>query len=270
MRAFSVSSRARNLGLLGLGLALCALAGEIGSLRRAPDLDVAFLIETCGLALALDLQGLLLRLQIAGADADHRVLLDVVARLAAGLDLLDESGQAFRVEPVGRVEVLQIGLVELGNRDRFELETVHRERLGGCRLHPRDVVAALLVHLFERHLRPHRAQRADELARQQLVQPDLLHRAPADGRRGHRHRFAGRSDAHIELRHHVDAHPVLGDECVLLVAHHLELDHVHVDRSRLVNDRQHEGAAVDHHLLPAESRAHERDLLGGAAVEPVH
>ena len=259
-----------DLGLLGLGLALRALAGEIGALRRAPDLDVAFLIEARRLALALDLQRLLLRLEVAGADPDHRVLLDVVARLAAGLDLLDEPGEALRVKPVGRVEVLQVGLIELGDGDRFKLQAVHRKRLGGVGPHLDDVVAAPLVHLLERHLGPDRTQGADELARQQLVKPNLLHRAPAKGRGGVRDRFTGRRHAHVELGHHVDAHPVLGDERVLLVADHLELDDVHVDRGRLVDDRQHEGAAVDHHLLSPQAGSDERDLLGGAAVEPVH
>ena len=260
----------QDLGLLRLGLSLRTLTGEIGALRRTPDLDVALLLEPRRLAFPLDLQRLLLRFQVAGTDPDHRVLLDVVAGLAAGLDLLDEPGEAFRVESVGRVEVFEIGLVELGDRHRFELQAVHGQRLGGRLLHLDDVVAALLVHLLERHLRSHRAQGADELARQQFVQPDLLHRAPTDGRSGHRHRFPRGRDTHVELGHHVDPHPVLGDERVLLVAHHLELDHVHVDRGRLVDDRQHEGAAVDDHLLPPETRSHERDLLGGAAVEPVH
>ena len=146
-----------DLGLLGLGLALRALTGEVGALRRAPDLDVALLLQPRGLALALDLQGLLLRLQVAGADPHHRVLLDVVARLAARLDLLDEPGQALRVEAVGGVEVFEVGLVELGDRHRFELQAVHRQRLGGVGLHLDDVVAAPLVHLFEGHLGPDRA-----------------------------------------------------------------------------------------------------------------
>jgi hypothetical protein len=33
---------------------------------------------------------------------------------------------------------------------------------------------------------------------------------------------------------------------------------------------QHEGAAVDHHLLAEEAGAHEGDLLRRAAVEPLH
>ena len=65
---------------------------------------------------------------------------------------------------LGRIEVLQVGLIELGDRDRFKLQAVHRKGLGGGGFHLDDVVTASLVHLFERHLGPDRTQRADELA----------------------------------------------------------------------------------------------------------
>ena len=104
-----------DLGLLGLGLAQRPLARQLGALHGAAELDVALLLQSRGLALALDVERLLLRLQVARADADHRVLLDVVAELAALLDLLDQPGQTFSVEAVRRIEVLQVGLVEVGD-----------------------------------------------------------------------------------------------------------------------------------------------------------
>ncbi len=88
------------------------------------------------------------------------------------------------VEAVRRVEVFEIGLVEIGDRDRLQLEAVLREALGGGLLHARDIVAALLVHLLHRHLGGDRAQRRDELAGEQRVQALLLHGAAAErGRR---------------------------------------------------------------------------------------
>ena len=75
--------------------------------------------------------------------------------------------------------------------------------------------------------------------------------------------------AHVELARHVDAHAVLGDERALAAARHLEAQRVHVHRDDLVDDRQHERAAVHHHLLAAEAGAHERPLLGRAQVQPV-
>ena len=56
---------AGDLGLFRLGVAQRALAGEFGALHRASDLDVAFLIEPRGLALAIDLERLLLGFEIA-------------------------------------------------------------------------------------------------------------------------------------------------------------------------------------------------------------
>ena len=76
-------------------------------------------------------------------------------------------------------------------------------------------------------------------------------------------------DAHVEVRVDVDAHAVLGDERVVLGARHAHLQHVHVDGRDVVNDRQHEGAAIDHHALAHETRTDERHLLGGSPIQPV-
>ena len=258
-----------DLGSLGLGVAQRPLARQLGALDGAADLDVALLVEAGGLALALDVEGLLLGLQVAGADADHRVLLDVVPELAAVLDLADQLGQAFGVEAVGGIEELQVGLVEVGERHGLELEAVLGQCLGGGGLDALQVGAPLLVHLHHGHLGGDRAQRRDELAGQQRVQPLLLHGAPAQRRGGQRHRVPRRRDAHVEVGVDVDAHAVLGDERVVLGARHAHLQHVHVDRRDVVDDRQHEGAAVDHHPFAHEAGADERHLLGGAPVQPV-
>ena len=119
MRVFSTSSRRGDLGLLRLGVAQRPLAGEFGALHRAPHFDVALLIEARGLAFAVDFQRLLLGFEIAAADEDHRFLLDVVAQLAPGFDVLDELGQALGVEAVRRIEEFEVGLVEIGDRDRL-------------------------------------------------------------------------------------------------------------------------------------------------------
>ena len=120
-----------NLRLFGLGLAQCAFARHLGALQRAAHLDVAFLFEAGGLALALDIQRLTLGIEVAGADLDHRILFDVVAQLALGLDVLHQAGQALGVEPVRWVEIFQVGLVEIGDGDRFEFKPILGERLGG-------------------------------------------------------------------------------------------------------------------------------------------
>ena len=258
-----------DLGTLGLRLAQGSLARQLGALDGAADLDVALLIEAGRFALALDVERLLLGLEVAGADADHRVLLDVVAQLATVLDLADQLGQAFGIEAVRRVEELQIRLVEIGQRHGLELQAVLRQRLGGGRLDALQVDAPLLVHLHHAHLGGDRAQRRDELAGQESVQSLLLHRAPAEGGGGQRHGLARRRDANVEVGLDVDAHAVLGDERIVLGAGDAHLQHIHVDRGDVVDDRQHEGAAIDDDALAHQARADERDLLGRSPIEPV-
>ena len=201
-----------NLRLLGLGLAQRALARDLGPLHRAPHLDVALLREAGRLAVALDVERLPLGLEVAGADLDHRILFDVVAQLAAVLDVLHQAGQTLGVETVRGVEEFEIGLVEVGDRDRLELEAVLGQRLWARGFHARDIFAALLVHLLHRHLGGDRAQRGDELAGQQSMQPLGLERAPAERRGGDRHRLARGLDADIEVGLDVDAHAVAGDD----------------------------------------------------------
>ena len=181
-----------NLRLLGLGFAQRALARHLGALQRAAHLDVAFLVEAGGLALALDLQRLALGIEVAGADLDHRILFDVVAQLALGLDVLHQAGQALGVEPVRRIEIFEIGLIEIGDGDQLQLKPVLGQRLGGGGLEPRDVLAALLVHLLHGHFGGHRADRGDELAGEQGVQLLRLQRAPSERGGGDRDRLAGR------------------------------------------------------------------------------
>ena len=258
-----------DLRLLGLGVAQRTLAGEFGALHRAPDLDVALLIEPRGFAFAIDLQRLLLGFEIAAADEDHRFLLDVVAQLAPRFDVLDQLGQAFGVEAVRRIEELQIGLVEIGDRHRFEFEAVLLQAFQRRILHPGDVFAAPLVHLLHGHFRGDRAQRGNKFAGKQRVELGDVHGAPAERGGGDRHRFARRRHAHVEFGLDVDAHAVLGDERVVAVADDLHAQDVHVDRRDLVNERQHEGAAVDDHFFAEQAGAHEGHFLRGAVVEPV-
>ena len=269
MRARSIASREVIIRLLRFGLAQRPLARDFRALQRAPHLDVALLFEPRRLALALDLQRLPLGLEIARADLDHRVLLDVVAQFALGLDVLHQPRQTFGVEAVRRVEELQVRLVEVGDGDQFQFEAVLRQRFGGGGLDARDIFAALLVHLLHRHFRGDRAQRGDEFAGEQRMQLLRLQRAAAERRGGDRDRLAGRLHAHVEIGLDVDAHAVARDDGVLFRARDRHRQHVHVDRREVVNERQHEGAAVDDDALAEEAGADERHFLGRAVVEPV-
>ena len=105
---------------------------------------------------------------------------------------------------------------------------------------------------------------------EQRVQAFLLHGAAAERRGRDRDRLAGRLHPHVELGFDVDAHAIPGDQRVPFLAHHLHLQHVHVDGRVVVDERQHEGAAVDHDPLAEQAGADERHLLRGAVIEPVH
>ena len=136
-------------------------------------------------------------------------------------------------------------------------------------LSARDIFAALLVHLLHRHFGGDGAQRRDELARQQRVQFLGLQRAAAERGCGDGDRLAGRLHADVEIGLDVDAHAVAGDDGVLLGARDRHRQHVHVDRRVVVDERQHEGAAVDDDALAEEAGADERHLLGRTVVQPV-
>ena len=127
----------RDLRALALLLALRPLGLQLGALAGAGDLDLALLAEARVLALAVDLERELFRLEVLVADRDQRVLLDVVPLLLALLDRLGQPRQALGVEGVARVEELHAGLVELGQRHRFELEAVLGQVLGHRLAHPR-------------------------------------------------------------------------------------------------------------------------------------
>ena len=107
-----------DLRLLDLALALGLLLRDFGPLLRAAHGDFALLLEARVFAFLLDRQRQLLGLQVLGADGDDRILLDVVALLLARLDFLGQARHAFGVERVRRVEQLDVGLVEIGQRRR--------------------------------------------------------------------------------------------------------------------------------------------------------
>ena len=111
----------------GLGVALSPLAGEFGPLLGAAEFDFPFLLQPCVFAFSFDVESLALRLEVASADLDDRVLFDVVAQFAARLDRLDQLGEALGVEAVRRIEEFEARLIEIEKRDRFELETVLRQ-----------------------------------------------------------------------------------------------------------------------------------------------
>ncbi|PHJ92065.1 hypothetical protein VF08_36755 [Nostoc linckia z8] len=124
------------------------------------------------------------------------------------------------------------------------------------------------MELVHRHAGGDRAERVDELAFDQLLQRFRVHGAQAERLGGGRDRLGVGADADVELGLHVDAQAIERDQRVAMLALHREADGVHVDRHRLVQDRQHQRAAVHHHLLAAKAGADEGDFLSRSLVEP--
>jgi hypothetical protein len=164
------------------------------------------------------------------------------------------------VEPVRGIEELEVGLIEVGDRDRLELQTVLGQSLLGRGFDASNIIATLLVHLLHRHLGGDRPQRGDELARQKSVESLRLERAPPKRCRRDRHRLSCGLDADIKVRLDIDAHAVAGDKGAPFFAHDLHRQHVHVDGGKVVDERQDESTPVDDDPLAEKAGAHERHL----------
>ena len=259
-----------DLRAFGILLPMRTLGAHIGPLACPRDLDLALLAQPCVLAFPVDLERQLFGFEVLVADGDQRVLLDVVALLLAVLDLFGQAGQSFGVKRIARVEKLHARLVELRQRRRFEFETVLGQILGDGLAHALDVDAALLVQLLHGHVGGRRAQGIDELALDQLLQLLGLHGAQAERLRGIGHRIGIRRHAHVELGDHVHPHAILGDQRFVPAAHDFEPQGVHVHGNHVVDDRQDEGATVEHDPLTAQAGAYERTLFRAAKIKPMH
>jgi hypothetical protein len=168
---------------------------------------------------------------------------------------------ALSIEPVRRIEIFQVGLVEIGNGNGFEFKSILGQRLGGGGLKPRDVFAALLVHLLHGHFGSDRPDRGDELAREQGMQLLGFERAPPERGGGDCDRLARRLHADVKIGLDVDTHAVAGNDRVVLGPHDAHRQHVHVDGRVVVDERQHEGAAIDHDTFAEQTGSHKGHFL---------
>ncbi len=75
-------------------------------------------------AFAIDVQAGFFRFEILITNLDQGVLLDVVADFLALFDLFREPRQTFSVDGVGRIEILHVGLVKIGERHGFKLQAI--------------------------------------------------------------------------------------------------------------------------------------------------
>ncbi len=150
-------------GFLGLKFERCALAGQLGPLEGAAQLDLALLVEPGIFVFAIDLEHTAVGFEVLGADLDHRLLFDEVAGLAPLLDRLRQLGQTLGVEGVRGIEEFEPRLIDVDEGDVLEFEPVHGERVAREFVDAGHEGDALLVDLFERHLRRRGAQRPANL-----------------------------------------------------------------------------------------------------------
>jgi len=180
---------------------------------------------------------------------------DLVALLFALLGDLGQGGQAVRVEEVARIEMLDVALVEPGQRHRFKLQAVVLDVGADRVLHRLDEGGALLLQFLEVHGGGDRAQAVDEFRLDQLAQLGGVVGAVAERLRGQCDRGAIGFDAKIELGADIDAHAVLGDQGIRAAAGDFEPQRLQVHCGGGMEDRKHERAAVEHDFLPAEAGA---------------
>ncbi len=163
--------------------------------------------------------------------------------------------------------MLDVALVEPGQRDRFELEAVVLDVGADRFLHRFDEGRALLLQLFEVHGGGDRTQTVDEFGLDQLAQFACIVGAAAQRLRGERDRRGIGFDADVEFGADVDAHAILGDQRIRAAARDLEPQRLQVDRSRRVENRKHDRTAVEDDFLAAEAGADIGLVTRRAAVE---
>ena len=244
------------LDLRGLRAHRSGLVGDVALLRQ-------FRLALGGFDGQRGLPGdevLLGDVDLGGAD-------DLVALLLAFPGDLGQRRQTVGVEEIARVEMLDVALVEPGQRHRFELEAVVLDVGADRFLHRLDEGRALLLQLFEVHGGGDRTKTVDEFRLDQLAQFAGIVGAAAQRLRGERDRRGIGFDAHVEFGADVDAHAVLGDQRIRAAARDFEPQRLQVDRGRRVENRQHERAAVEDDFLAAEAGADIGFVTGRTAVE---
>ena len=236
-------------------------ARDFSRLFRAAHFNFAFLLEPRKFGVTRNDHRLTLGLEILRLDLDAGFLLDVVAGLLAQFDLLGQLGETLGIKGIIGVEMLDRGLVETGERHALQLQAVHGEIDRRNLLHFLDKFAALFMQLVHRHARRHGAQGVDKFALDQFLERFGIHGAHAERLGSDRDGLRVRLHADVKFRLHVDAQPIQRDERIGIFPLDRQAHRVHVDRHGFMKDRQHQRAAIHHHLLTAKAGAHEPDFF---------
>ena len=141
----------RNFGFFRFTFFLRFLFGNAGLLFGTADGNLTLLFEFGVFFFARDFQALLLGFEVFGFDCQIGVLFDFVTFFAAAFDGFGQFGQTFRVKGVLRVEKFEAGLVEAGQGNGFEFETVFEQVFTHDLLYFLNEINTFFMQFFHRH-----------------------------------------------------------------------------------------------------------------------
>jgi hypothetical protein len=104
------------------------------------------------------------------------ILFDHVALFAANFDFFGEFGQTCASKALFGVEEIARGLIERGQRNGFEFESVFQQISSYGGLHFLHEIGALFVQFFHAHFGGDRAQRVDEFTFDQFFEFERFER----------------------------------------------------------------------------------------------
>ncbi len=172
------------------------------------------------------------------------------------------------VRPCASKKLLGLNaLVEPRQRHRFKLEAVVLDVGADRVLHRLDEGRALLLQFLQIHGGGDRAQAVDEFRLDQFAQFLGIVGAAAQRLRRQRDRGHVGFDADIEFSADVDAHAVLGDQRVRTAAGDFQPQRLQIDGCRRMENRKHDGAAVEDDFLAAEAGSHIGFVAGRTPVQ---
>ena len=255
-------------GAFALLFGLFLLLGDLGLLGRAQAFQFLNLGDLCLLLIPFDTQLAALGLHRGLTDSDLGLGVDLGALFLGLGDDLRQFPHTDSVKGVVFIKRVKRGLVQSGQRDRFQLKPVFQQIFGYCILNFLHEFRAVLVQLVHGHLRSHRTQTVHQLTFDHLAKlidvegpvAQCLGRAADAFDRG--------VDRDIEFHADIDAHPILGNQGRIRGALNLKPQGLHVDRADLVQQGHNDGAAVHDDLLAARAGLDEADLPRGPLVKP--
>jgi len=132
---------------------------------------------------------------------------------------------------------LLVGLVQAGERHRFQLQAVLFQIFGYGVLYRLHEVTAHVLQVLDRHGGSGGAQRIHKLVFHQRFELFRAHGAGTQRLRCGTDGFFGLLDAHKEGRCYIDTHAVFGNQAFLTLAQYFQLQRVHVYQYTLVKHR---------------------------------